>query len=547
MNRILFLLIITLSCGFGSCRMKTEQADLVIHNTVIYAMDGSTRTHEAMAIRGDSILELGPNRQILNKYRSSQTIDAAMKPIYPGFIDAHCHFLAYGLSLNRVNLVGAGSFDEVLKRVEDHPISTSGKWIEGRGWDQNLWEDKQFPTNQQLNERWPDVPVLLKRIDGHAAIANDKALSLAGITVDTKMIGGMVLLKEGKPTGVLIDKAVDLVEAVIPKPTDAEKIKALTDAQRDCFAVGLTSVADAGLTKAEIMLVQQELQSGRLKMPIYAMISDNAADVDFFLKSGPIYQDRLTVCSVKCYADGALGSRGACLLKPYADMANHHGMMLDNGAHFEEMAAKLAQAGFQMNTHCIGDSAARFILDVYGRHLGGTNDLRWRIEHAQVVNEADFEKFATYSIIPSVQPTHATSDMNWAVDRLGRKRVVNAYAYEKLRNQLGMLALGTDFPIEGISPLHTFYAAVVRKDVSGKPEDGFQTENALSRMNTLMGMTLWAAIANREETKRGSLEAGKKASFVMMDKDLMLLPANRILEARVLRTFVHGEEVYTAE
>jgi len=529
-----------------SCGMKTEQADLVIHNAVIYAMDGSGKTYEAIAMRGDSILELGPNRQILNRYSSKETIDAGLKAVYPGFIDAHCHFLAYGISLGTVNLVGSQSFEEVVARVEKHSAVSERAWIEGRGWDQNLWENKTFPDNSLLNQKWPDTPILLKRIDGHAAIANDKALQMAGITAETKILGGMVLSRDGKPTGLLIDRAVELVEAKIPLAGNTEKTLALTQAERDCFAVGLTSVADAGLTKNEILLLEELHEKGTLQMPIYAMISDIKTDVDYFLENGAIYNDRLTVCSVKCYADGALGSRGACLLRPYTDMAGHHGMMLDEGAHYKEIAAKLYEAGFQMNTHCIGDSAARFIMNVYAEILKGPNDLRWRIEHAQVLNESDFKKFGQNAIIPSVQPTHATSDMYWAGERLGEERVKNAYAYETLRKEIGMIALGTDFPIENINPIHTFYAAVVRKDLKGYPETGYQTENALTREHAMMGMTIWAAMANREEAKRGSLEPGKKASLVMLDRDIMLVPSEMIPEAKVLRTFVHGREVYKA-
>jgi predicted amidohydrolase YtcJ len=540
----LYLIYICASI-LASCGIKTEQADLVIHNAVIYAMDGSPRPYQAIAIKGEEIVELGPDRQILNKYRSEQTIDAGKKPIYPGFIDAHCHFLEYGLSLSRVDLFGCKSFEEVIARTEKHAAKHETLWVLGRGWDQNLWEGGSFPTNEALNRIWPDKPVFLRRVDGHAAIANDKALELAGITADTKVLGGMILLRDGKPTGLLIDKAMDLVDAVIPPPDEAAKRKALQAAQRDCFALGLTSVADAGLTKDDILLIREMQAKGNLLMPIYAMISDIGPDVDYFLENGPIRDERLVVCSVKCYADGALGSRGACLLKPYSDAPGHHGMMLEEGQHYRDMAKKLSEAGFQMNTHCIGDSAARFILGVYAEYLKGTNDLRWRIEHAQVMNPEDFGTFAKYSIIPSVQPTHATSDMYWAEERLGAERVRGAYAYEELRKQLGMIALGTDFPIEKVNPMLTFFAAVVRQDLSGFPERGYQTENALIRQDALAGMTLWAAIANREEDRRGSLEPGKKADLIMLDRDIMQVDPSALPDTRVLRTFVHGKEVFT--
>jgi hypothetical protein len=359
--------------------------------------------------------------------------------------------------------------------------------------------------------------------------------------------GGEVLLVDGKPSGVLIDNAVGLVTDVIPSMNADMRTLALMEAQENCFAVGLTTCDDAGLDVEDVVLIRALQDSGDLKMRLYVMLSDDSANFNHFLSSGPIKTERLNVCSFKFYADGSLGSRGACLLSPYADMIHplQTGFLLSDEEHFRQKAREIYDAGFQMNTHCIGDSANRLMLNIYGEVLGGTNDRRWRIEHAQVVHKADISRFSEYSIIPSIQPTHATSDMYWAEQRLGRNRVRRAYAYQELKNQLGMVALGTDFPVEAISPINTFYAAVVRKDHTGYPEGGYQVENALSREEALKGMTIWAALSNFEENEKGSLEEGKMADFVILDRDLFKVSDDQILETRVLVTTVAGEVVHS--
>jgi predicted amidohydrolase YtcJ len=444
-----------------------------------------------------------------------------------------------------VDLHGARSWDEVLERAQAfadaHPGAT---WLLGRGWDQNLWADRTMPDNARLNALFPDRPVLLQRVDGHAAVVNEAAMKAVGLDPDAAVEGGLVVKRDGRATGLLVDNAVNVFQAIFDQADEATKRKALLDAQADCFAAGLTMVVDAGLDTGSIALIRRMQQEGALKMRIYAMVADAPANLAHFARTGPIADERLWVRSVKVYADGALGSRGALLKAPYHDHAGHHGLQLASREHFAEVAKWCKDHGFQMNTHCIGDSANKLLLDVYAEVLGGTNDLRWRIEHAQVVSPPDRPLFARYSIIPSVQPTHATSDGPWAGDRLGPERIGHAYAYKDLLQELGLLALGTDFPVEGIDPLQTFRSAVLRQAADGWPEGGYHVENALSREEALRGMTLWNALATFTENEVGTLEAGKRADFTVLDRDLLTVPADQLKRAKVRATFVNGERVH---
>ncbi|MCB0402108.1 MAG: amidohydrolase [Flavobacteriales bacterium] len=551
----------------NSC-VTTEEMDLLIHNAKIYTVNDAFDVQEAMVIKDGIIVDIGPQNEILNKYTAKEVVDAGKKPIYPGFIDAHCHFVGYAQNLNEVNLVGTSSFEEVVERVSAFAQTNQSEWIVGRGWDQNDWEVKEFPMNDLLDSLFPSTPVFLTRIDGHAALANSTALNRAGIDHNTRVDGGIITFKvlqnntmktiesseltdysqlHPKPTGILIDNAVNLVSSKIPGASQDQLRKSLLKAQQNLVAVGLTTVDDAGLDRQVIELIEHMQADGDLKLKVYAMISGTKEMLEHYLEAGPHKTKKLNVCSFKFYADGALGSRGACLLEPYSDILEqlHHGLLTTNQTFFETYAPLLYEKGFQMNTHCIGDSANRMILNIYAKVLGGVNDKRWRIEHAQVVHPADLEKFKAFTIIPSVQPTHATSDMYWAQDRLGEERVKSAYAYNDLLSQNGLLALGTDFPVEGINPMNTFYAAVVRKDLNGFPENGYQVNNALSRKDALKGITIWAAIANFEENEKGSLEIGKAADFVMLDNDLMDAEEADIPNIRVLSTYIDGERVYT--
>jgi len=527
-----------------SCSTKTK-VDLLIYNASIYTVDSSFSVAEAMAVSDGKIVETGRTADLQNKYDPKENLDAQGKFIYPGFIDAHAHFVSYGQSLFTVDLYDSKSIDELVQRVKDfdsaHPNEA---WILGRGWDQNKFPGKSYPTNEALNKLFPNKPVLLGRVDGHAAIANDKALALAGVRPGDKLTGGEIETKNGKLTGILIDNAVDLVSSKVPQQTPEKLKEALTEAQKNCFAVGLTTIDDCGLDHATISFIDSLQKTGDLKMRLYAMLSDAKENFEFAFTKGKIKTDHLDVRAFKVYADGALGSRGACLLHPYSDQPGWSGFLLSSQQHYDSVARIIYEHGWQMCTHAIGDSGNRTMLTVYSKYLKGKNDLRWRIEHAQVINENDFKMFGEYNIIPSVQPTHATSDMYWAGDRLGSERVKGAYAFKQLLEQNGWIPLGTDFPVEDISPFKTFYAAVVRKDAKGWPANGFQMENALTREEALRGMTIWAAKANFEENEKGSLEKGKFADFVILDNDLMKEVPEKLLQVRVLKTFVGGERVY---
>ena len=519
-------------------------ADLFVYNAKIYTIDSSFSVQEAMVIDQGKIIATGTAAALRDRYYFRDSLNADGKFIYPGFNDAHAHFVGYAETLRTASLVGTKSWEEILSILKEFASRHPDGWIVGHGWDQNDWENKTFPDNTTLNSLFPDRPVLLTRIDGHAAIANEKALQKANISAGQTLVGGKVLVKNGLLTGLLIDNAVDLVSKVIPAATDEEFTRAVEQAQQNCLAMGLTSLTDCGLDFPVVEQLQKLQQQNLLKLRMNIMLSDKPDNYRFAENKGMILEDRLQVRSFKVYGDGALGSRGACLLHPYEDDKDNHGFLLSNPAHFDSVANWCSSKGWQMNTHAIGDSGNRTILQIYGRYLEPANDKRWRIEHAQVVNENDLSLFGKYGVIPSVQPTHATSDMYWAEKRLGAERIKTAYAYQQLLTQNQWMPLGTDFPVEDISPFKTFYAAVFRQDASGWPAGGFQKDNALTREQTLRGMTYWAAKGSFEESKKGSLEAGKWADFIMLDQDLMHIEAEAVLKTRVLATYINGEKVY---
>lgn len=537
------VLLAVLAISFLSCQ-NLIKADLIVHNAKIYTVDSVFSIAEAMAIKDGMILEVGAERQILNKYMATEKVDAKLLSVYPGFIDGHCHFLGYGLGFYEVDLIGSESWEEVLERCQAFAETHPEGWIEGRGWDQNDWDIKEFPHKKALDSLFPDRPVILTRIDGHAAIANSQALELAKIDLSTSVEGGVFRKEAGALTGILIDAAVETVAAALPSISEERRKTALEIAEKECFSVGLTGLVDAGMAYETTEMIKQMHQSKDLKMRIYAMLSPSAQNKERYLKQGIFKSDRLHIRAFKYYADGALGSRGALLKAHYHDDTDNRGLMVTDSASLAAAASNLHQAGFQMNTHCIGDKANELMLGIYANVLGGSNDKRWRIEHAQVVSPSDLQLFKEYNVIPSVQPTHATSDMYWLNDRLGEERAKGAYAYKDLLDQNGLIALGTDFPVEGIDPIRTFYAAVFRQDENGFPEGGFQMENALSREEALKGMTIWNAIANFEEDEKGSLEKGKFADFVILDTDLMKAKTDEILNSEVKATYLAGEKVY---
>lgn len=521
-------------------------ADAIYFNGTVYSVNDSFSVFSAFAVKDGKIIALGTDKEMLALNVPEKT-DLMGKTVIPGLHDGHCHFYGYGLDLKKIWLTQTNSFDEVLDIIQSNRNKMVGGWIFGRGWDQNKWPGKSYPDNSKLDSLFPDIPVFLLRVDGHAALANSKALQMAGIDASTVIEGGLIEKKEGRLTGILIDNAADLVSNIIPEFSYADKSEALLNAQRNCFEVGITSVTDAGiessgLTLEIINIIDSLHATGNLKMRINAMAAPE--EIEHYKQHGKIKTERLSVHGFKIYSDGALGSRGACLLEPYSDQPGHSGFLIHSSEKLDSLVMEVAAIGFQLNTHSIGDSSHRLMLQLYGKHTSNLNDHRWRIEHAQVIHPNDFELYKKYKIIPSVQPVHATSDMYWAGDRLGTERVKGAYAYKQLLLQNNMIICGSDFPVEPINPLFGFYAAVARKDQNNYPEGGFQSENALSRKEALRAFTLWPAYGSFREDESGSLEIGKVADFVILEEDIMKIPIEKIWQTKVIATYVNGENVY---
>jgi predicted amidohydrolase YtcJ len=531
---LLVLLIINLGC-------TSKNADLVVINAKIYTASENNFIAKSLVVNNGKIIEVS-NNNLDSKYNSNKIIDAKDRTILPGLIDSHCHFYNLGLDQQVVDLRGTNSFEEIIDRLKKYDLKNDSDVILGRGWDQNDWDIKKFPINTALNKNFKDKLVVLERIDGHAYIVNDNALELAGIDEKTLVRGGLVLLKNNKPTGVLIDGPMSMIDQVLPEKTINEKVKALKKAEEISFSYGLTTVDDAGLSTGIISIIDSLHKLNELQIKIYAMVSVSKKNIEKFKKSGKIKTSKLNVRSFKVYGDGALGSRGAALKNPYCDDPHNYGFLRTDIKDLKYYANEIAGMGFQMNTHAIGDSTVSVLLKEYQKVLNNIKDPRWRIEHSQVV---DLKEFNLYNdkILPSVQPTHATSDMYWAYDRLG-KRIEGAYAFKNLLSSSKKIALGTDFPVEKVNPFHTFYSSIERKDLNVYPENGFQIENALTREETLKGMTIWGAYFNFEEKEKGSIEKGKSGDFIIIDQNIMEIDPEKIPHTKVLKTFIDGELVY---
>ena len=536
-NKILLLFITPII--YFSCNIKS--ADFTIINAKIYTVNNQNEIAKSIAVKNGKILDIS-NSNLDEEYYSNIVIDAKGKTILPGLIDSHCHFYNLGLNEQIVNLRGTRSLNEILEKLTKYSNENNSEIIIGRGWDQNDWENKNFPNNSKLNQLFPNKIVVLERIDGHAYLTNDYTLNLAGINENTEISGGSIIKVEGKLSGVLVDSPMQLVDKILPKKSMSEKIMALKKAEKICFSYGLTTVDDAGLSRETIFLIDSLHKSNNLKIKIYAMISVSKENILFFKNYGKIKTPKLNVRSFKVYGDGALGSRGATLKKPYSDDISNYGKLVTSIKDLEYYSKNIAEMGFQMNTHAIGDSTISFLVKNYNEILNKIEDPRWRIEHSQVIDSIDF-KLYNNKVLPSVQPTHATSDMHWADERLG-ERIHGAYAFKDLLNSSNKIALGTDFPVERVNPFYTFYSSVERKDLFGYPKNGFQKENSLTREETLKGMTIWGAYFNFEENEKGSLEIGKAADFIIINQDIMVIDAELIPKTKVLKTFVDGEIVY---
>ena len=504
--------------SFTSC-MKGENVDLIIHNATIHCLDDLNTISEAMAIRNGRIIEVGPERQILNKYTADEYVDAENREVYPGFVDAHGHILSYANQKISVDLVGCTSLEEVITRTEKYQQKTQKKFIVGRGWDQSLWKMDSLPDNAMLNKAFPTIPVCLYRIDGHAVLVNDCLLKMAGITPGA-IDGGEIILKNGKCSGLLIDNAMNLLKGYIPPYAKSEIKEAILEIQDELFQYGITGVHEAGIEFEDIDIFKSLIKSKELKLNIYAMLMTSEKNKNFAAKNGVYQFQNLSIRSFKLFADGALGSRGALLKDAYNDDHQNHGLLTMPLLKMKEMSDFCSKIGYQLNTHAIGDSANTIIMNLYKKEYLINKDHRWRIEHAQVVDLKELHFFSDYAIFPSVQPTHAVTDQRWAEMRLGKERMKGAYAYRSLLEAFGMIAIGTDFPVEATNPFLTIFAATQRKDKNNFPKNGFLIDEQLSLEQVLKGMTIWAAFAAFEENKRGTITKGKEATFFIVQRPI---------------------------
>ncbi len=528
-------------------------ADLIVTNARVYTADDARPLADAFAVRDGRIAFVGSQREVaVLKGANTRVVDAGGKTVIPGMVDAHAHFNNLAKKLRSVDLIGTRSYDEVIARVVERAKSTpKGGWIIGRGWDQNAWGNTQFPTHEALSAATPDHPVLLERVDGHAQLANMAAMKLAGLTAASKEPSGGKIVKnaQGQPTGVLIDRAEDLVASKVPVPTSAEWRVMHKDAISLMHRWGLVGMHDAGASRAMIDLYEDMAKSGELDLRLYLMISDDSVALKHYFAMGPrsaLYDGRVWVRSVKLYADGAMGSRGAALLEPYSDDPNNTGLLLSAPAHIRSVAERGLKAGFQINTHAIGDRGNRVVLDAYEQALNAVPsvDHRFRVEHAQILAHDDIPRFAELGVIPSMQASHQTSDMYWIGKRLGPTRLYGAYAWRSLLETGVVVPNGSDFPVEEVNPLISFHASIARQDASDWPVGGWFPEQRMTREEALKSMTLWAAHAAFQEKDMGSISAGKYADFVMLDQDIMRVPAELVLNTKVLATFVGGKAVY---
>ena len=530
-NLLIFLWVMS------SCQDK-QKADYIFTGGKVYTVNDSMDVAQAFAVRNGRFLAVGGDEEIMANYHADSVIDLKGKTVYPGFIDPHCHFWGYGITLQQADLAGVKSEREMLKRLENfarkHP---NAEWIQGRGWDNTMWPDKKMPDNTTLDSLFPGKPVVLRRVDGHAVLANSCAIEKAGEILPEET---------ALPEGIFLDQNAQKILDIVPELNEKQKQRALLDAQKDAFEAGLTSVHDAGMDWHWVKRIKSLQEQDKLKMRIYGMLNPTEKNLDK-MYDGIIKTDFLHVRSLKLYADGALGSRGAKLIEPYNDKPGTNGLLLIEPDSMFNLCQLAYDLGFQVNTHAIGDSAVRMTLDIYSKILREHNDFRWRIEHSQIVNPNDMQKFGEFDIVPSIQTTHATSDMDWAGERLGEERLKTAYRYKDLLEQNGWLPNGSDFPVEDINPLYGFYAAVTRKDKQGNPENGFMPGQALSRKEALRAMTIWAAKAAFEEDMKGSIERRKMADFVILDTDIMSnkTSLDSIHKAKVLKTYLDGELVYS--
>ncbi|MEM1411944.1 MAG: amidohydrolase [Pseudomonadota bacterium] len=521
----------------------------VIHGGLIHTMEPGQLGASAMAFDGSGlILAVGEDLDTLAAYPQAERIDLAGRTVIPGMIDSHGHLHGLAESMTRADLMGTVSLEDVIDRLKQHEAALGEEdWLLGRGWDQNDWPGQTFPSRQDLDEHFPDRPVWLRRIDGHAAWGNSAALARADrdLSGDWQVEGGMIHRDvDGQPTGIFIDKAMTFVESVVPPTSDTVMMEAIDLALRELLRLGLTGVHDPGLSREAVSRFQRKLDQGLLHTRLYAM-TDGAGDtLEWLCERGPIEDPsgRLFMRSTKLYGDGALGSRGAALLTDYSDDPGNRGLLFLEAGAMKQQLDKVLACGFQAGVHAIGDRANRVVIDALEASMAGhpDNPGRHRVEHAQVLTAKDLDRFADLGIIAAMQPTHATSDMYWAEDRVGSRRIRFAYAWRSLLDSGASVAFGSDFPVEAVDPRHGLYAAVSRMDLAGTPEVGWYPEERVTREEALRGFTLDAAYAGFMEEMVGSLAVGKRADFVVLDRDYMTIPLEEIPEMKILETWLDG-------
>ncbi len=533
-----------------------QQADLVVTNARIYTSDVNRPIAEALAVRNGRITFVGSNRGALALAGPrTERLDLTGRTVITGMVDAHAHLLGLGQALRSVDLVGTRSYDEVVARVAERAKSARpGEWIRGRGWDQNDWADTRFPTHAALSRAVPNNPVYLTRVDGHAGLVNAKALELAQVTAATPDPSGGRFIRDsaGSPTGVLIDNAQGVVSRVIPPASRTQLREQTLAAIAEANRWGLTGIHDAGVGADGIGVYEALAREGRYNLRNYVMVRANDSVLDAFMRRGPqkaLHDGRIWIRAIKITADGALGSRGAALLEPYSDDAGNTGLITQPPERIRSVAVRALKAGFQVNVHAIGDRANRIVLNQFETALREvpTADHRFRIEHAQILNEQDIPRFAALDVIPSMQGSHQTSDMYWVPARLGQSRTKGAYAWRSLLNTGVVIPNGSDFPVEAVNPLISFHSFVTRQDAENFPAGGWMSEQRTTREEALLSITLWPAYAAFMENESGSLTAGKYADFVVLDRDIMTVAPEEVLGTRVLLTVLGGRTVYRAE
>ncbi len=556
-------------------RTMPQQSDIIYFNGRIYTMDNQNSIAEAMAIRGERIVGIGSSDEIDRTFKASKKVDLSGRTVLPGLIDAHCHLFGLGLARLTVDVDGVQSADEaalrVAQRVKD---SRPGQWVRGRGWDQNLWADKAFPNHEKLDRVASNQPVYLVRVDGHACWVNTRAMEIAGIGRQTPDPPGGKIIRDagGQPTGVFIDAAMDLVYRFVPEPTEEEMREAIRLASEECLSYGLTSVQEMGIDAGQFALYEKMIGEGKFPLRVYAAVDGPGELWDRLKRNGPVIgygNNRLTVRAIKLYIDGALGSRGAALLEPYTDDPLNRGITLISEEELQNIVDESLRCGFQVCAHAIGDRANRIILNAYDAALKRISvpDCRLRVEHAQVLTEEDIPRFKKLGVIPSMQPTHCTSDMYWAEARLGPRRIRYAYAWRSLLETGVQIPGGSDFPVESANPLLGIYAACTRQDLLGRPRDasdvrqffqlspegmidtsafngGWYSKEKMTLEEAVRSFTSWAAFAAFEENLKGSLERGKLADFIVLSNDIFRIPVGEIPALRVDRTIIGGNVVF---